>query len=195
MLTPHPHKGCKFTNFEPCKSIGLACSLKKIKRGANSVHVPSTCNVHHVIFTHSVVMPLPRCANALSLVSPAQKFTNSEDPIFKISPSLARAACAAYHWLPQRILSPYGGHQPTKFESDPSAGWPAALKNKKRSKFLARAQHVQCASQVKFPSSVVMATSRWANVPSLVSLAQKFTNSEDLTFKKLYPSGTCRLCS
>ena len=95
------------------------------------MHVPSTCNVHHVIFIHSVVMPLPRCANAPSLVSPAQKFTNSEDPIFKISPSLARAACAAYHWLPQRILSPYGGHQPTKFESDPSTGWPAALKNKK----------------------------------------------------------------
>ena len=135
------------------------------------MHVPSTCNVHPVIFIYSVVMPLPRCANAPSLVSPAQKFTNSEDPIFKISPSLARAACAAYHWLPQRILSPYGGHQPTKFESDPSTGWPAALKTKNRPKFLARAQHVQSASQFKFPYRVVMVTSRWANVPSLVSLA------------------------
>ena len=35
-----------------------------------------------------------------------------------------------------------------------------------------------------------------ANVPSFVSLAKKFTNSKDPTFKKLYPSGTCRLrCS
>ena len=33
-----------------------------------------------------------------------------------------------------------------------------------------------------------------ANVPSWVLLAQKFTNLEDLTFKKLKPSGACRLC-
>ena len=48
--------------------------------------------------------------------------------MIKSLPPLARAACAANHWVPQRILSPYGGHRPTKLESDPSTGWPAALK-------------------------------------------------------------------
>ena len=33
------------TKFDPRPSIGLACSLEKGKIGANSVHVPITCNV------------------------------------------------------------------------------------------------------------------------------------------------------
>ena len=53
---------------------------------------------------------------------------------------------------------------------------------------------MQCAPKANFLYHVVMPLSSCANVPSLVSLAQKFTNSEDPTFKKLYPSGTCRLC-
>ena len=34
-----------------------------------------------------------------------------------------------------------------------------------------------------------MSLSRCANAPSLVSLAQKFTNSEDPMFKKVFPFG------
>ena len=140
-------------------------------------------------------MPLSRCANVPSLVSLSQKFKNSEDPMIKSFPSLARAACAANHWVPQRISSPYGGHRPTKFESDSSTGWPVALKKqKKRYKFLARAQHVHCAPLANFLYGVLMPLSSCANVPSLVSPAQKFTNSEDPTLTKLYPSGTCCLC-
>ena len=39
-----------------------------------------------------------------------------------------------------------------------------------------------------------MSLYRCASVPSFVSLGQKITSSEDPTFKKLYPSATCRLC-
>ena len=60
--------------------------------------------------------------------------------------------------------------------------------------FFAHAQHVQCAPQMNFLYRIVMPLSSCANVPSLVSLAQKFTNSEDPRFKKVYPSGTCCLC-
>ena len=98
--TDHPLE-LSAQHFEPCQSIGLACSLKHIKRGANSVHVPSTCNVHTRSFYIRVMKLLPRYANVPSLVSPAQKFINSEDPMFKIFPSLARAACAGYHWVPK----------------------------------------------------------------------------------------------
>ena len=58
----------------------------------------------------------------------------------------------------------------------------------------ARAQHVPCAPQTKFLYGVVMPMSSCVSVTRLVSLAQKFTSSEDPKFKKLYPSGTCRLC-
>ena len=40
------HGGKQSIKFEPCVTRGLTCSLKRMKRGANHVHVPSTCNVH-----------------------------------------------------------------------------------------------------------------------------------------------------
>ena len=60
-------------------------------------------------------------------------------------------------------------------------------KNKKRCLFCACNQHVQCAAQINFLCSVVMPLSICAIVLSLVSLAQKFTKSEDPMFKKVFP--------
>ena len=73
--------------------------------------------------------------------------------------------------------------------------WAAALKNKKNTcQLLARAQHVQFAPQAYFLYDIALLLSICANVPSLVLLAHKLTNSEDPTFKKFFPSGTCCLC-
>ena len=72
--------------------------------------------------------------------------------------------------------------------------WSAAWKNTKRCKFCARAQHVQCTPQVSFLYNIVMPLPSYATLPSLVSLAQLFTNSEDPMFKKFFLSGTCCLC-
>ena len=70
--------------------------------------------------------------------------------------------------------------------------WPAALKKEVQvtCTCLARAM---CTIGQRFIWRLNNLSS-CANVPSLVLLAQKFTNSEDLTFKKLNPSGACRLC-
>ena len=100
-----------------------------------------------VIFIYSVVVPLSRCANVPSLVSAAQKFTNSEDHMFKISLSLAPAACAAYHWAPQWTLSPYGGNRPTKFELYPFTGLPCSMKKIKRD---TTSEHVPCPARAMY---------------------------------------------
>ena len=137
-------------------------------------------------------MPLSTCANVPNVVSLAEKFNNSEDPMFKkFSPFGTCCLC---------LSSPF-----TKIAPCP-LWWASAHKvwvvavlwfglqpylNKKRCKFCERAQHVQCASQVNFLYVVVMPLSRWANVPTLVSLAQKFTKSEDPMLKKFSLSGTC----
>ena len=87
------------------------------------------CTSGHLFY--SAVMPLSGCADVASLVLLAQKFSNSEDPVFKtLFPSLARAACSAYHWVYQRILVLYGDHRFTKFKSYPSTGLPCSLKNR-----------------------------------------------------------------
>ena len=46
---------------------------------------------------------------------------------------------------------------------------------------------MQCAAQINFLYSVVMPLSICAIVLSLVSLAQKFTKSEDRMFKNVFP--------
>ena len=40
------HHGRQCAKFEPCVTRGLTCSLKRMKKGANDVHVPSTCTMH-----------------------------------------------------------------------------------------------------------------------------------------------------
>ena len=102
---------------------------KRCKLCARAQHVQCISQVN---FLYNVVMPLSRCANVLRLVSLAQKFTNSEDPVFKMLPSLSRAACAANHWVLQLISFPYGGHRPTKFESYPSTCLACSLEKIRR---------------------------------------------------------------
>ena len=67
---------------------------------------------------------LPSCANVPSLVLLAQKFTKSEDLTFKkLKPSCACRLCrSSLGTPPPQILSPFGGHRPTKFRSNPSTG-------------------------------------------------------------------------
>ena len=132
-------------------------------------------------------MTLSRCDYVPSLVLLAQKFTNSKDSVIESSSPLARAACAANYLVPQQILSPCGGHRPKKLQSYPSTGLACSLRKIKRCKFFARAQHVQCAPQTNFLYGVLMPLYSCANVASLVSLAQKFTNSEDPLLKSFTP--------
>ena len=103
--------------------------IKRCKLCARAKHVQCA---PQFIFLYCVVMSLSRCANVQSLVSLAQKFTNSEDPMFTIFPSLARAACAANHWVLQRTLSTYVDHRPTKFDPCPSIGLACSLEKGKR---------------------------------------------------------------
>ena len=146
-------------------------------------------------FSYGLLMPMSSCANVSSLVSLAQIFANSEDPTFKnLYPS---GTCCLRHsslgtppdfvplWWPSAHKVWIGSVH--LFARQPE-------KNKKRYKFLARAQHVQCAPQTNFLYGVLMSLSSCDNAPNLVSLAKKFANSEDPTFKNLYPSCACRLC-
>ena len=85
-------------------------------------------------------MPLPFCANVPSLVSLAQKFTNSEDPIFKkpapFGHVLLVPLIAAYHY---GTYSPLVIISPQSLSRIRPLAWSAVLKNKKRCKFLVRA--------------------------------------------------------
>ena len=130
------HGGRQSTKFQPFVTRGLTCSLKRMKRGANHVHVPSTCTVHRaqhvqcasqITFLFIVILPLSSCGNVPSLVSLAQKFTNSEDPTFKSFTPLARAASDVHCRSPKRIEPSHCGYRPTKFEFRASIGFACSL--------------------------------------------------------------------
>ena len=127
------HWCCQLTKFEPCPFIGLACSLERVKRGANFVHVPCTHNEHpRSTFLYCVVMPLPSCANVPSLVLLAQKISNSEDPTFKkLYPSGTCCLCRSSP-VTKAIKPSHGGYLPTKFEPNPSIGFACSLGKIKR---------------------------------------------------------------
>ena len=157
----------------------MACRFEKIKKRckflARAQHMQCATQAN---FLYGVLMSLSSCANVPSLVSLAPKFTNTEDLTFKkkLHPSGTCRLCRSSLGALTDFVT-YGGHRPTKFESCPSTGLPGSLKKqKKRCKFCARAQHVQCAPQTNISCGVLMPLSSCANVPSLVSLAQKFTN-------------------
>ena len=152
-------------------------------------------NVSQFRFLWIGVMSFSWCSGAPCLVILAQNSTNSEDPVFIASP--------LWHVL---LVPPSTGNHKGKCPTTGAVGsqslshvrrlvWPAALKNKKRYKLCARAQHVQCAPQFHFFHCFVTRLSNCANVPSIVSIPRKFTNSKDAMLKKFPPpSGTCCLC-
>ena len=75
-------RGCRITTFEPCPSIGLACSLEEIKRGTNYAHVPSTCNVHPgqiSIQRRDAPVQMCQCAMFGVAISKIQKLRGSND--------------------------------------------------------------------------------------------------------------------
>ena len=85
------------TKFEPRVTKRLTCSLEKVSRCANYVHVPCKYNVHPRSAFYSAVMPFSYCTGVPSLVSLGQNFTNPEDPTLKkFSPSgTCRLCCLA----------------------------------------------------------------------------------------------------
>ena len=142
-----------------------------------------------LLFSCTNVQSVPLSHQPLS-----QNFTNSEDPTFKKLYPLARAACVVHRRSPKTIEPSHGGYLPTKFEHNPFIGFACSRGKIKSCKFCARSQHVQCAPRINFLCSVVIPLPRCANVPSLVSLAYKFTKSEDLVCEKFFLYGTCNLC-
>ena len=118
--------------------------------------------------------------------------------VFKVFLRLARAPCTLEHRRLQKHLPMLDGSPPTKFSARAPIGmvcrlfrFPYVLH---RVQIFARALHVQYTLLVNYFYCVLRPVPKFTNVPSLVSLAQKFKNTEDPTFKKLYPSGTCCLC-
>ena len=118
--------------------------------------------------------------------------------VFKVSPRLARAPCTPRHRRLEKHLPTLDGYLPAKFSARAPIGMACRLFRfpyvLHRVQIFARALHVQYALQVNYFYCVLKPVPKCTNVPSLVPLAQKFTNSEDPMFKKLAPSGTCYLC-
>ena len=118
--------------------------------------------------------------------------------VFKVSPPLARAPCTPRHRRLQKHLPTLDGYLPAKFSARAPIGMAGRLFRfpyvLQRVQIFARALHVQYALHVNYFYCVLKPLPKCTNLPSLMPLAQKLTNSEDPTFKKLNPSGTCCLC-
>ena len=55
--------------------------------------------------------------------------------------------------------------------------------------------HLHCLPQAIDSNSIVIMLASFISVPSLVSLTEKFTNSQDLMYKKLSPLSHVRVVS